>query len=154
MRKRTKFRSVICQWALVVGCMAVFITGCGPKPFPNSVRVSGKVTLDGRPLEFGSVRFAPDGAGQVAVGSIKNGAFTMRTTANTTGVAKGRYKVSIVCAVPEELPEGAPPVDPANPPEVKYKSLIPDRYANLATSGFAVEVNEPIRDLSFELTTP
>lgn len=121
------------------------LVGCQSGALPNSVAVSGRVTLDGQPLERGMVRFAPDGQGHPALGAIDAGRFTMKATASSPGVVRGTYRVSIVCREAEVMDaEGKFP---------QPKSLIPERYEDCDTSGLAIEVTAPIRDLVFELSS-
>lgn len=48
-------------------------SGCG-----SEAKVSGKVTLDGQPLESGTIMFVPaDGKGQPQSGEIKNGQYSV-----------------------------------------------------------------------------
>lgn len=55
-------------------CIA-FLSGCGPRT--DRLPVSGRVTLDGQPLDGGSIRFASEGAAKMVVSgaTIQNGDF-------------------------------------------------------------------------------
>lgn len=131
----------------------IILAGCGSRPdaLPGTVAVAGVVTFDGRPLEKGTVRFAPESGGQPATGAIIAGRFQMHTTRSSPGVLRGRYRVSVVSekenAAPD-LPAGVPP-DPNNLP--KPESLIPLRYSDATTSGLTVEIVGPVPDLAFSL---
>jgi hypothetical protein len=61
-------------------CLAAALAGCGPagSPFP-SAKVSGKVTLDGQPVEKGTINFMPVGGGQARADSdeIAAGAYAI-----------------------------------------------------------------------------
>ena len=138
-----------CAW-LWLAVLAMAASGCGRsgKQIPNRVPVSGRVTVAGQPLAYGTVQFVPDSPeGHSAMGTIKGGAFTVESAESFPGVVKGSYKVSIV---------SPQPIDPANRPSDPFspdanKSNIPKRYGNIETSGLAVDVTGPIRDLTFEL---
>jgi hypothetical protein len=65
------------------------------------------------------------------------------------GVVKGTYKVSIVS--PKPIDESNRPKNPFSPDA--WKSNTPKRYANIETSGLAVDIATPIRDLTFDLQT-
>ena len=66
---------------VVTGClllaMSIGLTGCGgPKPPPTAI-VSGSITLDGAPLEEGSITFVPsDGNGATAGAPIVGGNYS------------------------------------------------------------------------------
>jgi hypothetical protein len=138
-----------CAW-LCITLLAVAASGCGRggKQIPNRVPVSGRVTLAGQPLAYGTVQFVPESPeGHSAMATIKAGSFTLASAESFPGVVKGSYKVSIV---------SPQPIDPSNRPSDPFspeanKSNIPNRYGNIETSGLAVEVNAPIRDLTFDL---
>ncbi len=148
-----KFRSA---YALaILSLMSAIVPGCGGgdhiKPMSNLTACRGTVTLDGTPLEHGSIRFVPvvEKSGQPAISQIKNGSFTMITTVSSPGVVIGKYKVMVESS--EELPDAGPPQPgklPAPP-----KSLIPEKYNKIATSGLEVEVTEGMDAVDFELTS-
>jgi hypothetical protein len=138
-----------CVW-LWLAVLAMASSGCGRsgRQIPNRVPVSGRVTLAGQPLAYGTVQFVPESPeGHSAMATIKAGSFTLASAESFPGVVKGSYKVSIV---------SPQPIDPSNRPSDPFspeanKSNIPNRYGNIETSGLAVEVNAPIRDLTFDL---
>jgi hypothetical protein len=138
-----------CAW-LCITLLAVAASGCGRggKQIPNRVPVSGRVTIAGQPLAYGTVQFVPESPeGHAAMGTIKGGAFTLQSAESFPGVVKGPYRVSIV---------SPQPIDPSNRPSDPFspeanKSNIPNRYGSVETSGLSVDVNAPIRDLTFDL---
>jgi hypothetical protein len=140
--------------ALLAGVLT-FMAGCGSgvRPIAGSVGVSGTVTFNGQPLEQGMVRFAPESGGkaQPATGQIKNGKFTMVTTASSPGVVVGKYKVSII----SNKPFAPPPLKPGTPPDPKAKfepeSLIPTKYNDIKTSGLEADVTAAVTSLTFAL---
>lgn len=140
---------VVLVWVMVSG------GGCGSSatPIAGSVPVSGTVTLNGQPLEQGMVRFAPESGSksQPATGQIKNGKFTMVTTASSPGVVVGKYKVSII----SNKPFAPPPLKPGTPPDPKAKfepeSLIPTKYNDIKTSGLEADVTAAVTSLTFAL---
>jgi hypothetical protein len=139
----------------VLGCVLVIAGGCGSgvRAIDGSVPVSGTVTFNGQPLEQGMVRFAPEGGGktQPATGQIKNGKFTMQTTASSPGVVAGKYKVSII----SNKPFSPPALKPGTPPDPKAKfepeSLIPKKYNDIKTSGLEADVTAAVTSLTFAL---
>ena len=140
--------------ALVAGVLS-FVAGCGSgvRPIDGSVPVSGTVTFNGQPLEQGMVRFAPESGGkaQPATGQIKNGNFTMLTTASSPGVVVGKYKVSII----SNKPFAPPALKPGTPPDPKAKfepeSLVPTKYNDIKTSGLEADVTAAVTSLTFAL---
>ncbi len=116
--------------------------GCGRSELPLRVKVTGIVTLDGKPLPLGRVQFVPDrskgNAGPIAVGIIdETGRYqlsTDRRNDNHDGAVLGFHRVCVE-AIPQ--PKGV----------TDFPSLIPAKYNNPSTSGLtaeirSVEVNE------------
>lgn len=107
--------------------VAVLQFGCGGQPQdPSYPDVTGKVTLDGKPLAGATVTFVPTGAnvGNMAQAATdEEGRFKLKGPRGSTGAAPGDYKVAISSM---QLPDGKP--------------LAPD--APIAGSG-AVEVVPP-----------
>jgi hypothetical protein len=81
---------------LALGLAAALAAGCGGRP---RAHVTGKVTLNGKPITDGSIEFFPvSGAGQSAGAALKDGAYQveasvgeMRVTINSADVV-GRQK--------------------------------------------------------------
>ncbi len=120
--------------AALCGCLVCLILpGCGDDPdLPPVADVSGVVTVDGKPLERGTIQFVPDSSqgtsGPPAVGSIgPDGRYTLET-AGVEGAIVGFHKVSVY-AVDEPEDETLPP-----------RLLIPRRYFTPDTSGLTAEV--------------
>ena len=98
---------------------ACAIAGCGPGNGLTMGRVSGLVTYNGQPVEFGEVLFLPDSekgnSGVPSMGQIgKDGTYTMSTQDFGDGVIAGYHKVGIraLDAVPVGKEE-KPVLDPA-----------------------------------------
>jgi len=108
-------------------------------------KVSGKVTVDGAPLNTGSVRFVPDKekgnntktepAGQIG----SDGTYTL-TTDGKIGAPPGWYKVSISAS---EIPDSSKPYS--------GKSLIASKYNDPATSGISIEVVSSPKSGAYDL---
>ncbi|QDV70001.1 hypothetical protein Poly24_37200 [Rosistilla carotiformis] len=134
----------------VVATCCFALVGCGPSGHPGLIPVSGKVTIDGEPLQTGTVEFIPDTSkgttGQVAFGQIgADGTFQLRTFEPNDGVKPGSYKVGVQAME-------VVPFDPEAPEPPSDKSLIPTRYADAITSGLTAEVKPESNDpLQFEL---
>jgi hypothetical protein len=114
---RTQGRGLV----LVLG--VVLIAGCGD---PNARRaVSGTVSLNGRPLDQGSIYFAPIGQGSSEAGAtIENGKYSIP---RDVGLVPGTYKVSIF-----SYDRGGAKVQseeiPGEPGATQFKERIPRKY--------------------------
>lgn len=106
----------------------VCITGCDT----GMAKVSGTVSLDGKPLETGVVTFHPaKQQGSIAIGSIEAGGKYVLSLGTEKGIPPGEYLVTVVAT--EQLPS-QPGV------ESGYREITPAKYANTATSGWKFEV--------------
>jgi len=72
--------------ALALGLVG--LAGCAG---PNSP-VEGTVSVDGTPVDVGSIVFVPEGGGQPSGGDIRDGKYSI---AEERGPAPGKYKVQI-----------------------------------------------------------
>jgi hypothetical protein len=115
--RTTTFRQALA--AAAVGLL-VPVVGCSGNGL-DLVRLSGKVTYKGKPLQNGTVFFMPDESkgtvGPPAVGSItENGSYVLSTESSGDGVIVGTHKVGITGLEPNPVSgESAP--DPASAPE-------------------------------------
>jgi hypothetical protein len=95
--------------------------GCGSDS--GSVGVTGKVTLDGTPLEKGVISFVPESTGTPATGEIESGTYRINAA---NGPTAGAYRVEI--RAPKNTGQNAvKPVDPDYAGEVVIES-IPPKY--------------------------
>lgn len=112
------------SWSVVLLMLAGLVPASGCGPGSDRLAVSGDVTLDGAPLDRGSIRFSSMGDGPlVASGAlIRDGKFQV---APTKGLSPGKYRVQITSpdldAKPVMMParNGQPgyPVQPDRIPE-------------------------------------
>lgn len=160
---------------LVVGILAVGVLlgldGCGSGR-PKTVRVTGTVTLDGKPIEGANVTFYPETGEQPSTGTSpkdkkaltgsrpatgttdKEGQFTLKTFEEGDGALPGHYKVAIIkkevtgfLADKDGLSGGIAPEG------VKEKWIIPQKYSDPKTSGLTAEVKPGMTPLEFKLTS-
>jgi len=131
--------------ALVIGA------GCSGKPpdnRPKRVPFSGKVTLDGKPVEGATVVLAPEsGSGPAASGMTNaEGLVAFTTFESGDGAVPGTYAVTVTKT---SFPDGAPLTaeDPNYDPSTAVvavvkgaKELLPVKYKTAKTSGLTVEV--------------
>ncbi len=128
--------------------IAVAVVGCSG-PVHELTPVNGRVTYNGKPLEFGCVTLQPE-KGQWSRGVIQpDGSFEMETPGEGDGAAVGTNRVRITCF------EAQNPADRAREGMAGIslgKSLIPQKYLQYETSGLTVEVRRGTNDpLVFEL---
>jgi len=138
--------------AILVGVMLVGVClgtlGCGGGGEFPVAPAEGKVLYRGTPLQFGSVMFQPE-AGPPARGDIQpDGTFVLSTYGDGDGAIIGKHQVRITCY--ESQSPNAPPPDPNREPTLG-KSLIPEKYARLHSSGLNAEVKETNEPFVFEL---
>jgi len=107
------------------------ITGCskGTEGIP-AVPASGTVTLNGKPLEQGTIQFVPSKS-RPAYGEIKDGKFTLTTYVDGDGAVPGKHKVGVTAVEEVPNPKGGEPI---------AKSLVPSNCTNPETSGYEVEI--------------
>src|SRR5262249_23090473 len=115
---------------LAVSACALTLAGCGPGNGLTMGRVSGLVTYNGEPVEFGEVLFVPDSekgnSGVPSMGPIgKDGRYIMSTEEAGDGVIAGYQKVGIRVLDPEAVSKDqAPELDPE---KATGKDLLADR---------------------------
>jgi len=146
---------------------AIMFVGCGGTTLPV-VKVTGKVTLNGAPLEEASVAFSPTTSeGREASGvTDSNGNFLLITQgAATNGCLPGSYRVTVNKSIPVDRhgnpivfvvtddPDAPPPAGLAPGEIPQMKSLIPKKYGNTDTSELTAEVTKRGQNsFVFELT--
>ena len=122
--------------------LVVIAVGCG-KQSRELNPITGKVTYQGKPLQYGSVTIEHN-SGQPATAAIqRDGTFVMATLGEGDGVIMGKHRVRVACY------EGQNPdnkIDPGQPVTLG-KALIPDRYSAFDSSNLSIDVhpgaNEP-----------
>jgi hypothetical protein len=132
----------------------LLLCGCS-EAMPTMAPAKGKVMYRGQPLKFGTVMFQPS-SGQSAKGEIKpDGTFELATERygdgpSESGAPVGTHSVRITCYEgqrPAGLGEGDR--EPA-----LGKSLIPEFYTNVESSGLKAEVKPDAPPFLFELKDP
>jgi hypothetical protein len=144
---------------LAAAVLVVAVAGCGGEY--KMAPVSGRVTLNGRPLANAWVNFqpiAPEGAMNAGPGSVgktdAEGRYTLRVDESTSGAVVGNHRVSIMLAGEGEA-AGRDDLDADNP-EVRRprpRMTLPGKY-NMETI-LTCEVPRGGRDdANFDLTVP
>lgn len=153
---------------LILGLTAA---GCAGKYTP--VKVSGVVTLDGKPIEGATVYFyaiGDDKEGRQATGATdKNGEFYLSTLKDGDGALRREYKVVIQKYVPSRPNLKIP--DFPNTQEGKilkddfmyrnfeakgiqpFKNALPPKYENMNTTPLSCNVQGRMSDVKFELAS-
>ena len=141
-------------WLSVLGFVCIS-AGCG-SGHPETVKVTGTVTLDGTPVEGATVAFFLPDAGQPARGvTDASGNFTLTTFEAGDGAMPGQHKVA-VSKIDEssQAPSGDPEIDtPSSNEDLSQtaKHELPVLYSSPSTSGLTVEVTKGMAPVVLEL---
>lgn len=125
-----------------IGCFVgaiclVSLAGCGDGR-PARVPVSGQVLIDGKPLQYGMVRFIPKGARGSAGDLDKDGRFTLTCFDPNDGATIGVHQVVIASCEPLSA--------------TKSKWHAPRKFASHTTSGLEQEIKGPTDNLVINLS--
>jgi len=104
------------------------------------VKVSGRVLIDGKPVEHGFVQVAPDGYRAAMAPIGKDGRFTLSTSpdADGDGVAIGTHPAAVIAL--ENLTPGS------------QRWHAPKKYNSITTSNLTVVIDGTTDDLVINLT--
>ncbi|WP_406694026.1 carboxypeptidase regulatory-like domain-containing protein [Singulisphaera sp. Ch08] len=141
---------------ILAALVAALSIGCGSSE-PRQVPVTGKLTLNGEPLEGASVTFAPDPTNPVSTpggaSSGPDGAFTVKS-ADRDGLAPGKYKVLVIkstlkngAKVPDEFKDDPMMLVTSG---LTVESLPPE-YGNADTSPLRAEVTDDGDEFEFDV---
>ena len=88
---------IIRRWRpgrLAAALAVMLASGCAGESGPPRLPVSGKVTLDGKPLPSGTITFLPTGKGEAASGPIADGSFAVEPVRGSgPGEIQGRDRL-------------------------------------------------------------
>lgn len=128
------------SWLL---CTLIF-AGCGGETGPVTVPIKGKVTLDGKPVEKGTITFEPsDGKGGAYSAAIESGAY-----ATNVELGPKRVRISAVKVIGRrKVYEGSKD----SPEEDITQELIPPKYNSEST--LDRELKAAAEDVNFDLTS-
>jgi hypothetical protein len=133
-RSRLSVLSVGIVFAFIFTC----VIGCGDG-LPHRVPISGRVLLDGKPLEKGTIKVCPANE-RSAYGTLgPGGKFTLSTFDDNDGTMMGKHPVAIISK--EDINETK-----------STKWLIPKKYSEIATSGLEIDVPGPRSDVEINVT--
>jgi hypothetical protein len=129
-------------------CWVLLVSSIGCSQDEKLGIVHGTVQLDGKPLKNGTVRFVP-AAGRAATGKIgSDGTYTLGTFGESDGAVIGAHKVAVVAY--EAGTDARPPYET---PNEKSKTLVPQRYMAVGTSGLTFEVKPGENQADFNLSS-
>lgn len=125
---------------------AMLMCGCAER----SVSIAGRVTLDGKPLESGSITFIPlDGTHSADAGAvISQGGYEVRSP---LGIAPGAFRVEIRSQrkTGKRILAGSPLPPGTMVDEVV--EIVPEKYNTAST--LRVELKAANNDVNYELTS-
>lgn len=132
------------QVCAALSLLAVLAAGCGPKG-TDTVKVSGKVTMEGEPISMGTISFvAADGNTPSGGGVIKDGAYTAQ-------VPPGE-KVVLVIGNKHVGQEREFEDMPNSPMRDKYEQITPPSYNAAHETSLKASITGPKEGLDFALT--
>lgn len=125
--------------------LPLVLVGCRQSEYESTV--TGTVTLDGQPLDHGTVVFKPvGGMSNPATGAIDSkGQYFLETT-KEEGLSPGEYNVSV----------SSYEIDPDRPigeRQMDAKLLTPLKYASPQTSGLSYTVEPGANSIDLELSS-
>jgi hypothetical protein len=131
------FRRSDIFWVILLVFSFFCISGCGDG-LPRRVHVSGRVLIDGKPLEQGTVQVFPKGQ-RMASGTIgPGGKFTLTTFTENDGCVIGKHPVTVNS------------FEPIGNTGAKW--FAPKKYTDVRTSGLEIDVTGPRDDVEINLT--
>ncbi len=127
--------------------LAVPFVGCSDDNPLGRLALSGRVTLDGGPLDQGNIEFHPLDGGVPSGGTITNGSYSIPAQ---EGLPPGKYRVAIRDFVsPPEMPPGHSPGMPL-PPSPPAK--VPDEWNSKSEHTVEIKKEGPF-EFDFDITT-
>jgi hypothetical protein len=121
--------------------VTLILAGCGGRS--DLAKVSGLVTLDGKPLPSATVVFQPDASGPASYGlTDEQGRYSVMYDVGQSGAVLGMHSVKI-STYQEKDPDADPPIAAA--PEV-----LPDRY-NKTSELRAEVISSKVNEINFKL---
>ncbi|MFG0333375.1 MAG: carboxypeptidase-like regulatory domain-containing protein, partial [Maioricimonas sp. JB049] len=121
------------QIPVLVSLVVLLVSGCGETNPLDRQPVSGTISLNGQPLETGTIEFAPQGSGTASGASIRNGTYSIPAD---KGLPPGDYLVRISAADEEGEPMEMPGESAKLAPE-----LIPPEYNTESEQTFTVSAD-------------
>ncbi|MBN2578979.1 MAG: hypothetical protein JXB10_08305 [Pirellulales bacterium] len=105
---------------------------------PKRVPVSGRVLIDGKPLEVGFLQVLVKGNRSASAKLGPDGRFTLTTFDENDGCIMGTHRVAVIAGKSLN--------------DTEFKWFAPPKYANAKTSGLQIEVSGPCDDIELRLS--
>ncbi len=123
---------------LGAGIVSAMVAGCGARVPDGMVKVSGAISLGGRPVPKGAVHFVPDDRSQTVAARIERGRFQamMRPL---------EYRIAVTADAQPEL------FDEKTGKLIPPVSLVPAKYTRIKSSGLTFTVAPDNRKVTLEL---
>ncbi|HCS50399.1 hypothetical protein [Rubinisphaera sp.] len=116
--------------------LLIGILGCGggggAKP-SGLVPVSGSITLDGSPINSGTVSFIPEDEGPMISGLIQAGRYELKYSSSASGAHPGNYKVVVFSSASDDT------MDEQGKP-VEGESVVPEKFTNPQSTDLTITV--------------
>lgn len=139
------FRSYFCRVSLVIAAMLPLATGCN-QGIPRA-EVHGKVTLDGKPIPNGDIRFVPT-SGPVWSARIIDGNYA---TAGTKGVPVGKLRVEIQAFRTPTI-ASSPAAADTNNDAIPMEQYLPAKFNLESKLEMTIEPGTTTVEKNFDLT--
>src|SRR5262245_47033662 len=123
------------------------LLGCGPGNPLGRKALSGTVTLDGSPLDGGTIEFHPLEGGVQSGGLIHAGRYSIGAD---KGATPGKYRVQIADSY--ESPPLPPGHMPGDDPPPAFKSRVPPEWNSKSKQEIEIKKEGPFR-FNFDIVT-
>ena len=123
-------------FAAIISIFAVSLPGCGPS-YPETIPVSGTVTLDGQTIAGAAVVFTPEEGRQATGTTDSSGRFELSTFRLGDGALPGPHRVTVSKTTVGD--------------DGKIVFLIPRVYGNQQTSPLTCDVQKKMAEVRFDL---
>ena len=145
------------QPSLVLLACLVGVSGCGRRPqgYPETAPVSGRVTLDGKPLAGATICFSPPEGRSSSATTDQAGWYELSYAGRVKGAMPGRNRVTISKPVPDDpanLTQEERALLEAGEFSLPFVELLPDRYRG-KTSELTADVEPGRNTHDFDLTS-
>lgn len=150
----TTFKNGLLAVALSILCLN--LSGCGgASDQPDLGRVTGTITLDGKPLHGMAVVFYPDNGRPARGRTDLNGKYELTYIRRTRGTKVGHNRVEIATSEEgeediEEPGDGGEDTGAAQKPPEREKITIPARYNTTSELNADVKPGENVFDFQLE----
>ena len=138
----------------IAALVGLAICGCGKSggaPKIQELPITGKVTLDGRPLPGADVVFALTNPPAVFAGKTNDdGSYQLQTVADNAATAQGQCKVTISRLV---KPDGSPLSPEETPADTGAVEQLPGKYSRFEMSTLTANIGAQGAAIDFPLTS-